>query len=399
MLKANRKITVFFALLCLAALLTSCSVSNVKAELAQFRAEFPDIKEFFTLIPNPSHESSHAEEAAHSPSDFPILTSVTHTEELPSVYSSTVLADTALSDAEKYGYTAVPRFAANDISTVTRALLVHGIEPTIVTRRNPAPENAVYAIEFAGLSDKDGYYINLDCPVTLYVSAAKPELPPANEDGSNVVYLTYDDGPTYSETIRLLDVLDTYGVKGTFFVIGESVQKYPESAKAIVERGHAIGCHSVTHQYDEIYASVGALEKEILAWEKIMTEAGIPLDDAHKLFRFPGGSVGTYLTTEESAEMKEMLHGLFYRIYDWNVVTNDALLFTAPEGMSTYEYIQETFMETFELKASSGASPIIILMHETVPETIDLMPWMIEYLIGRGYTFALLDTIDSWMFG
>ena len=48
---------------------------------------------------------------------------------------------------------------------------------------------------------------------------------------------------------------------------------------------------------------------------------------------------------------------------------------------------------------STGEFPVIILMHETVPETIDLMPWMIETLIADGYTFGTLDTIPSWMFG
>lgn len=378
--------------------LTSCSFADVRAEWNLFRAEFSGLADFFQLIPSSSTESVPAAAVEKDSTTTPILKTSLHTENLPSVYG---MAEeyAELSDADKFGYTVIPRFASNDVETVKAALSVHGIEPVTVTRRNPAPENHVYAIEFAGQSDADAYYLNPACTVTLYVSAAKPIQPAAEEDGSNVVYLTYDDGPTYTDTIRLLDVLDTYGVRATFFVTGESVQNYPASARAIVERGHRIGCHSVTHVYDQLYASVGSLENELLEWEEIVAAAGITLDDGHKLFRYPGGSNNTAIDAALSASMTEMLSSHFYRVYDWNVVTNDAVLYTAPDGTDTYDYIRSTFTETFEARVKTGDLPIIILMHETVPETIDLMPWMIETLIANGYTFGTLDTIPSWTFG
>lgn len=398
-MKEHRTYFILSLLLALSLLLTSCGSGNPKTEWELFRSEFAGIAEFFTLIPVASEESSPGRTAEKDRTTAPILKTSRHKENLPSVYVPEVIyADVA--DTEKIGYTTVPHFTANDAETVKAALAMHGITPQIITRRNPAPENHVYAIEFAGLSDATAYYINPSCDVTLYVSAAKPVQPAAAADGSNVVYLTYDDGPTYTETIRLLDVLDTYGVKATFFVTGESVQNYPASARAIVERGHQIGCHSVTHIYDKLYASTESLEEELLRWEEIVTAAGITLDDAHKLFRYPGGSNNTAIGgTAQSQEMTDMLASHSYRVYDWNVVTNDAVLYTAPYGTDTYDYIRDTFTSTFEAKVSTGEFPVIILMHETVPETIDLMPWMIETLIERGCTFGTLDTIPSWMFG
>lgn len=404
-MKEHRKLFILSFLLTASLLFTSCSFGNVKAEWELFRSEFSGIAEFFTLIPVASDESTPVVTAEKDRTAAPILKTTLHKENLPSVY--TIAAEyTEVSDAEKYGYTTIPRFSSNDLSIVQAALASHGIEPKLVTRRNPAPENHVYAIEFAGLSDETSYYVNPACEVTLYVSAQKPIQPAAEEDGSNVVYLTYDDGPTYTETIRLLDILDSYGVKATFFVTGESVQKYPASARAIVERGHQIGCHSVTHIYDKIYASTEALEEELLQWEEIVTAAGITLDDAHKLFRYPGGSnnaaIGSASAsggTGESSAMTEMLASHSYRVYDWNVVTNDAVLYMAPDGTDTYDYIRDTFTDTFESKEKTGEFPIIILMHETVPETIDLMPSMIETLIADGYTFGTLDTLPSWTFG
>lgn len=390
-MKTHRTFLVFTVLLLTLFALTSCTSWDI------FRTEFSGIAEFFSFIPVASKASSPVVTTAEDHASAPILKTAQHKETLPSVYVPEK-EYTPVADADKIGYTTVPRFSANDLDTVRASLAVHGIEPTLVVRRNPAPAQDVYAIEFAGHSDADAYYINPNCPVTLYVSAQKPLHSAAAEDGSNTVYLTYDDGPTSADTLRLLDILDTYGIKATFFVTGEAVEKSPASARAIVERGHSIGCHSVTHIYDKIYASVEALEEELLGWEEIVTAAGITLDDGHKLFRFPGGSNNAGLDAEKSAEMKEMLTSHFYRSYDWNVVTNDAVLYTAPYGTDTYDYIRDTFQETFAAKVKTGEVPVIILMHETVPETIDLMPWMIETLIANGYTFGTLDEIPSWTF-
>jgi peptidoglycan-N-acetylglucosamine deacetylase len=60
------------------------------------------------------------------------------------------------------------------------------------------------------------------------------------------VALTFDDGPSES-TPRFLDLLDGYGVRGTFFVCGANVQRLPKVAKAIVDRGHEIGNHGFDH--------------------------------------------------------------------------------------------------------------------------------------------------------
>lgn len=397
-MKEHRKLYRFILPLLLAVLflLPSCAV---REEWELFRTEFAGIREFFTLIPTASDQSSPGVTAEKDRAAAPILKTARHRENLPSVYVPEVVY-TEAAEEDKIGYTLIPHFSSNDAEAIRAALAMYGIEPQIVTRRNPAPENHVYAIEYAGFSDDKAYYINASCPVTLYVSAEKPVRSAPAEDGSNVVYLTYDDGPTYAETIRLLDVLDTYGVKATFFVTGEAAEKYPASAKSIVDRGHQIGCHSVTHIYDKIYADTAALEEELLWWEEIVAAAGITLDDAHKLFRYPGGSNNAAIGgTAKSLEMTEMLTSHAYRVYDWNVVTNDAVLYTAPYGTDTYDYIRDTFLSTFDARIAEGKTPIIILMHETVPETIDLMPWMIETLIDRGYTFGTLDTIRPWMFG
>ena len=66
-----------------------------------------------------------------------------------------------------------------------------------------------------------------------------------------VVYLTFDDGPS-AYTLELLDVLDAYGAKATFFVVGSGSGS---TMRQIVKRGHSIGIHAVEHDYGKLYAN------------------------------------------------------------------------------------------------------------------------------------------------
>ncbi len=61
------------------------------------------------------------------------------------------------------------------------------------------------------------------------------------------IYLTFDDGPIPGITEKALDLLEKYGAKATFFMVGHNVVKYPEVANLVVERGHAVGNHSFNH--------------------------------------------------------------------------------------------------------------------------------------------------------
>ena len=395
----------------LSLLLAGCGAEN--GQIALLRAEWDDIMEFFDeQQPVESRGSPLPADDPDLPAS-PALTAEPHTEIIESVYNSiekTVsvewLEDPAFvrapaGDAVKNGYEAVPRFADLSASAVTGILSAHGIGAHILYIPNPAPSGECVALRYAGSSDENGYYMNPAVPVTLYVSAQKTAAFQPDPSAASVVYLTFDDGPTERDTERLLDILDTYGVRAAFFTVGANVEKYPDSASLIVSRGHALGCHTYSHRYEDIYASSDALEKEVEAWEKASEGAGIELK--HKLFRFPGGSVGRYFDDEQREEMRAMLEGRGYRIFDWNSATNDGVLYLRPEGMSAFEYIRDSFEETFarslaETEGKEG-EPLIILMHEAVPETVDLMPWLLDRLIREGYAFGTLENFpSSWTF-
>ena len=394
-----------------------CGCSSLKEEAGLLKSESGEIREFFgyhgsTMPSEPVYSVTAEREAA------PILTRLTHTELLRSLYNSgntivsggdldlkTDTSSLALTESEKYGYVFVPRPADDRNDRQAEVLLAALAEQKITVsteeRRNPAPEGEVFAVRFAGLSDRDGFYVNPAIPVTLYVSAPKPAK--TAQSGDNLVYITFDDGPTAENTVRLLDILDEYGVKAAFFTMGGAVRDNPDGVRAIEGRGHALGCHTMTHVYEDIYASADALKAEVAAWEDVVRSVGVRLPEEGKLFRFPGGSVGSWLTDEQSAEYTAMLEELGYFVFDWNVVINDAVLFTAPEGESAYDFIRESFAQTFDAclaeNAGKSGAPVMILMHETVPQTIDLMPWMLEYLIDRGCVFGDLAQFGhSWTF-
>ncbi len=87
------------------------------------------------------------------------------------------------------------------------------------------------------------------------------------------VYLTFDDGPNPEITPKILDLLDDYGCRGTFFVIGKHVRKYPDLVREIVRRGHAIGNHSDQHGFTFAMHSIRGYTEELLASQQAIFDA------------------------------------------------------------------------------------------------------------------------------
>ena len=78
-----------------------------------------------------------------------------------------------------------------------------------------------------------------------------------------VAYLTFDDGPTKTITPKVLDILEEEDVKATFFVIGKSVESYPEIVKRAYEEGHYIANHGYSHDNNKLYKSEESFINEI----------------------------------------------------------------------------------------------------------------------------------------
>jgi peptidoglycan/xylan/chitin deacetylase (PgdA/CDA1 family) len=111
------------------------------------------------------------------------------------------------------------------------------------------------------------------------------------DKGMNGVALTFDDGPAPETTPAILEMLNRHGIKATFFVIGEKAALYPELIKNIVDDGHAIGNHTMSHDVFIMLKSQAILEKEIAGCQEILAGFGIK----SLIFRPPAGIVNPRL--------------------------------------------------------------------------------------------------------
>ena len=209
----------------------------------------------------------------------------------------------------------------------------------------------------------------------LYVD--KPEYTP-HAEGDKVAYLTFDDGPS-CYTVPLLDVLDQYGVKASFFVIGKSSPEDITALQETVKRGHTLAVHSYSHQYKDIYQSPNAYLADFQRERDLIYNAtGVE----PTIYRYPGGSINSY----NKATYKEIITEMNrrgYTYYDWNVSSGDADANNVPPD-KLYQNV---------MNGVQGKDKVIILFHNTSAKktTLDVMPRIIEGLKKEGYRFDKLD--------
>ena len=203
--------------------------------------------------------------------------------------------------------------------------------------------------------------------------------PPAFADPQEeAVYLTFDDGPS-PMTGAILDALDRYGAKATFFVVGRQVERYPEQLREIVRRGHAVGVHSDSHDFARIYRSVEDFLADLSdVCAKVESTCGVKPE----LLRFPGGSVNGYnqgLYMEFIAEVARR----GFRYYDWNVSAEDAVA-----AVPSAQEILERMLGPIRSNSRS-----IVLMHDGDGHgsTVEALEELLRQLTAEGFRFRALD--------
>ena len=205
----------------------------------------------------------------------------------------------------------------------------------------------------------------------LVVDTKTAEANLAGEKDTLKVYLTFDDGPS-SYTNRILDILDDYGVKATFFVVGKTDEDSRIAMKRIVNEGHTIGLHSFTHKYSELYASKEAFAADFEKIKKYVYDVtGI---DA-KYYRFPGGSSNSVSDTDMS-ELIKFLNEKNMTYFDWNVANGDE----TSNDYTVEELIENVMNDVVKYKTS------VVLMHEAADKgrTVESLPRLIELLQQKG---------------
>lgn len=213
----------------------------------------------------------------------------------------------------------------------------------------------------------------------------------ANSD--SVIYLTFDDGPNYIGTDKIIEILDKYDIKATFFIVGDFASYYPEKVKNLYNSGHIIGCHTCTHEYKSIYKSTESIINDIYEWEELISGI-IGTELTYKLFRFPGGSRNTVLTNDLREDMLNKIYSDGYRVFDWTITNNDAHVMRGMTADNRKEYVKHALIQNLESAEHNSSDPKIILMHDIKKHTADTLEWTIEYLIDCGYTFDTLDKLN-----
>ena len=174
------------------------------------------------------------------------------------------------------------------------------------------------------------------------------------------VYLTFDDGPIPESTPFILETLAHYGIKATFFMVGDNVRKYPDLYRQIVEAGHQVGNHTFNH--------LGAFKHWATTYI-INTFKANELIHAH-LFRPPHGVMRW---SEYYWLRKE------FKIIMWDLVTRDYSKWMTAEDV----------VNNVKQYARNGS---IITFHDSlksIDKLITALPESIEWLRSEGYEFKV----------
>mgnify|MGYP000754176743 CR=1 FL=1 len=176
------------------------------------------------------------------------------------------------------------------------------------------------------------------------------------------VYLTFDDGPIPQMTPWVLDVLDKYNIKATFFLVGDNVRKHPKEFEMLKARGHRLGNHTFNHIRGFEWLTKNYLANTEKANELIQTD----------LFRPPHG------------HMRWLQYELLrrkYKIIMWDLVTRDYSKHLNGE-------------QVFEKVKKYVRNGSIITFHDSIKSeknTKYALPRSIEWLLEQGYEFKVFE--------
>lgn len=187
------------------------------------------------------------------------------------------------------------------------------------------------------------------------------------------IALTFDDGPEIETTDRILNTLEQYDAKATFFMLSKNAKAHPDIAKRVADQGHEIANHSITH------ANLNAVNNNQVKQEIIDSKQQIEevTGKTPTLFRPPYGSSNNYV--EKIAQETDQA------ITMWSIDTYDWQHLNASK---TLQAIQN------EVRPGS-----IILMHDIHPTTADAVPQIMEYLTNEGYEFVTVSELLPYIKG
>lgn len=200
----------------------------------------------------------------------------------------------------------------------------------------------------------------VNSPAVVGASAASRQLPIYSVKRDNkAVSLTFDAAWGNEDTQELIDILTQHGVKATFFLVGQWVDKYPESVKALSDAGMEIGNHSNEHPHMAKLSDKQIIDEVSACNEKIEAVTGA----TPTLFRCPYG--------EYDDDVIMTVNGMGMYPIQWNVDSLDW------KGLSADEIYK---------RVTGNVVPgSIVLFHNAAEHTPEALAGIIEYLLAEGY--------------
>lgn len=294
------------------------------------------------------------------------------------IYRTVTVVDRAMPSLELLGAQKITmNVGATYAEPGYRAVGVDGADLTArveVSGTVDASKAGTYTLTYR-LTDGDGRTVTVQRTVEV-VTASLPQ--PVQPEGK-VIYLTFDDGPC-QYTAQLLEVLKRYGAKATFFVVNTNYSAKDETLKAIVADGHAIGIHSLTHNYPTIYANEDAFLNDLYAMQtRIRETTGVET----WLMRFPGGSSNTIATSQLMTTLTHKVTELGFRYVDWNVDSQDV------RDAKTADEVYNKVIAGIGSKKTA-----VVLQHDTKSYSVEAVEKILQWGIANGYRFEAL-TLES----
>ena len=208
----------------------------------------------------------------------------------------------------------------------------------------------------------------VNTPAVVGVSASRRELPVyCVQQNEKIAALSFDAAWGNEDTQTLIDILDQYGVNATFFVVGDWVDRYPESVRALAEAGNEVMNHSSSHAHfsslssSEITADLSACN------DKIEAVTGV----RPTLFRCPYGEYDDHVI--------RAVNSLGMTAVQWDVDSLDW------KGISAAQ-ISRRVLD----KVQPGS---IVLFHNAAEHTPEALPEILETLLGEGYRIVPVSRI------
>ena len=207
----------------------------------------------------------------------------------------------------------------------------------------------------------------------------------SSKTSEKVVALTFDDGPNEPYTSQILDILNRYGVKATFFVIGSNVETYPETTRRIIADGYVLGNHSYSHRANHALSENRYTDKDIeLAQEAIFNVTGVK----PHIYRPPHGKKSPWeLHYLKDAGLVEVT---------WSTAANEAhddLIFGKPVPEEVIQHIVSTVKPGRIILLHDGYGTEHGNVNSDKSLTVKVLPSIIEELQEQGYKFVTVPEL------